>query len=153
MSLSNIVLLTNQFKITSSQNFQYFPLLCFSSSAPTLVTTIYFCPYFFIVSFLSLKPQYIPKSMNLWVVNFQRCGYAFHHHHAWCSLPPIYCWWLLSSSIFHLLSLLQPLTLPACPLDASPCIPAVVLDYGTFPGTVLSIIQYSVRLCFLYFCF
>ena len=69
MSLSNIVLLTNQFKITSSQNFQYFPLLCFSSLAPTLVTTIYFCPYFFIVSFLSLKHNISPKlwTFELWI--------------------------------------------------------------------------------------
>ena len=55
----------------------------------------------------------------------------------------------------HLLFLLQPLTLPACSLDASPCMPAIVLDYCTFLGTVLSTVQYLVRLkmfFFSYFC-
>ena len=37
----------------------------------------------------------------------------------------------------HLLSLLQSITLLACSLDASPCMPAVVLYYCTFQGTVL----------------
>ena len=107
--------------------------------------TIYILSLFFIVSFLSLKYN-IPNITNLWAVNFQRCGYAFHHHHTWCSLSPIYCWWLFNSKIFHLLSLLQPLTLLACSLDASPCMPAIVLYYWTFPGTVVSTVQYMVRL-------
>ena len=37
----------------------------------------------------------------------------------------------------HLLSLLQPLSLLARSHDVSPCIPAVVLYYCTFQGTVL----------------
>ena len=37
----------------------------------------------------------------------------------------------------HLLSLLQSVTLLACSLDASPCMPAVVLYYCIFQGTVL----------------
>ena len=47
-----------------------------------------------------------------------------------CSLPSIsYCWWSFSSTISHLLSLLQSVTLLACSLDASPYMPAVVLYY------------------------
>ena len=35
--------------------------------------------------------------------------------------PPVsYCWWFFSSSISHLLSLLQAVTLLACSLDAKP---------------------------------
>ena len=46
------------------------------------------------------------------------------------ALPPI-------SIPSHLLSLLQSVTLFACSLNVSPCMPAVVLYYCTFQGTVL----------------
>ena len=54
--------------------------------------------------------------------------------HEWnCSLPSLsYCWWSFSSAISHLLSLLQWVTLLACSLDASPCVPAIVPYYCTF---------------------
>ena len=59
--------------------------------------------------------------------------------HEWnCSLPSVsYCWWSFSSTISHLLSLLQSVTLLACSLNASPCMPAIILHYCTFQGTVL----------------
>ena len=40
-------------------------------------------------------------------------------------------------SVFQAQDLLQSVTLLACSLDASPCMPAVVLYYCTFQGTVL----------------
>ena len=52
-----------------------------------------------------------------------------------CSLPSIsYCWWSFSSTISHLLSFLQSVTLLACSLSASPCMP-IVLYNCTFQGT------------------
>ena len=59
----------------------------------------------------------------------------FHQQHEWnCSLPSItYCWWSSSS---HLLPLSHSVTFTACSLVASPCMPAVVLYYCTFQGTV-----------------
>ena len=55
-----------------------------------------------------------------------------------CSLFSIsYCWRSFSSTISHLLSLLQEVTLLACSLSASLCMPAVVLYCGTFQGSVL----------------
>ena len=54
-----------------------------------------------------------------------------------CSFPSIsYSQWSFSSTISNLLSLLQSVTLLACALDARPCIPAVVLYYCTFQGTI-----------------
>ena len=44
--------------------------------------------------------------------------------------PPSPCWWSFSSTISHLLSILKSITLLACSLDVSPCIPAAVL-YST----------------------
>ena len=37
----------------------------------------------------------------------------------------------------HLLAVLQSVTLLSCSLDASSCMPAVILHYYTFKGTVL----------------
>ena len=55
-----------------------------------------------------------------------------------CSLSSIsYWWWSFNSTIPHLLSLLQSVSLLACSHDASPCIPAIVLCYCTFQDTVL----------------
>ena len=45
-----------------------------------------------------------------------------------------YCWQSFSSIIFGLLSSNQRL---ACSLNASPCMPAVVLYYCSFQGTIL----------------
>ena len=80
--------------------------------------------------------QYIvnPLHTNLLVENFQRCEHVFHQRplmREWnCSLPSVsWCWRSFSSTISHLLSLLTSVTLLACSLDISPCMPAVVLDY------------------------
>ena len=55
-----------------------------------------------------------------------------------CSLPSIsYCWQFFSSTISHSLSLLQLVTLLACSLDASLCMPALLLYYCTFQGTIV----------------
>ena len=55
-----------------------------------------------------------------------------------CSLPSIsYCWQFFSSTISHSLSLLQLVTLLACSLDASFCMPALLLYYCTFQGTIV----------------
>ena len=62
----------------------------------------------------------------------------------YCSLPSIsYCWQSFSSAISHFLSLLQSTILLACSLDASPFVPAAILYYCTFQGTV--------KLCLCYF--
>ena len=51
-----------------------------------------------------------------------------------CSLPSApYCWWSFSSAISRLQ---QSVTDPACSPYDNPCIPAVVLYYWTFQGTV-----------------
>ena len=53
------------------------------------------------------------------------------------SLPSIsHCWYFFSSTISQLTSLLPSVTLPASSLDASPCVPAVVLHYCIFQGIV-----------------
>ena len=55
-----------------------------------------------------------------------------------CSLPSIsYCWQFFSSTISHPLSLLWLITLLACSLDASPCMPALLLYYWTLQGTIV----------------
>ena len=69
---------------------------------------------------------------NLQVVNFQRCECAFYQHQMWVTLQLVLCllllkMWSFSSTISHLLSFLQSVTLLACSLDASPWRPAVVL--------------------------
>ncbi|XP_073665617.1 receptor activity-modifying protein 3 isoform X1 [Tursiops truncatus] len=56
-------------------------------------------------------------------------------HERHCSWPSVsYCWRSFSSTISHLLSLLQSVTLLACSLDASPWMPAVVPHCCTFQG-------------------
>ena len=45
-----------------------------------------------------------------------------------CSLPSVsYCWWSFSSAISHLFSLPQLVSLLACSLNISPCMPAIVM--------------------------
>ena len=51
--------------------------------------------------------------------------------------PVSYCWGSFSSTISHLPSLFWSVTLLACSLDASACMPVVVLYYCTFQGAVL----------------
>ena len=65
--------------------------------------------------------------MNLQVVNFQRCECVFHPCQAWVTLKLVlqvsYCWWSFSSTISHLLSRLQSVTLPACSWMPTPVCP------------------------------
>ena len=64
---------------------------------------------------------------------------AIDVRHEWhCSLPSVsYRWRPFSSAISHLLSLLQSVTLLACSLHASSCVPAVVLSVQ-FSRSVMS---------------
>ena len=47
-----------------------------------------------------------------------------------------YCWWSFSSITYHLLSFLKSVTLLACSLDVMAFLPAAVLYYCSFQGTV-----------------
>ena len=73
--------------------------------------------------------------MKLQVVNFQKmqmCIPAMWGMSDLVACPPSpVCWPSFGSTISHFLSLLQSVTLLACWLDASPCMPAVVLCYCT----------------------
>ena len=87
---------------------------------------------------------------NLHVMNFQRCERASGSWRetepelstssmseiAACPLSPV-ADNPFSSTISHLLPVLQSVTLPACSLDASPCMPTVVLYCCTLQGTAL----------------
>ena len=67
-----------------------------------------------------------------------------------CSLPSVsYCWRPFSSSISHILSLLQSVTLLACSLLASPCMSAVVLYYWTYQDAKCKIQSALFFVCFL----
>ena len=57
-------------------------------------------------------------------------------------------WQSFSSTISHFLSLLQSVSLLACSLDTSPCMPAVVLYYCTFQA-----LYCKIENIFLIFCF
>ena len=90
-----------------------------------------------------------PLHTNLQVANFQRCKRVSGSskepepvpswHELNCSFPSIsFCWRSFSSSsISHLVSLLQSVTLLACSLEASSWMPAVVLYYCPFQGSIL----------------
>ena len=109
--------------------------------------------------------------MNLQAANFQRCERvttltllehffkrvdriesgkepepAINTSHEWnCSLCSIsYCWPFFSSTISHLLSLLQSVTLLAHPLTTSPCMPAVLLYFTRY-----CTIRLKIFVCFL----
>ena len=81
--------------------------------------------------------------MNIEVTRFQRCKHASGSSKepepvslmsgVMKSLPTL----SFSSTISHFLSLLQSVTLLACSLDASPCMPTVVLYYCTYKIRVL----------------
>ena len=61
-----------------------------------------------------------------------------HQWQTWAKLQVtchFLCWRAFIPTISHFLALLQSVTLLACILDASPCVPAIVLDYSTFQGT------------------
>ena len=99
--------------------------------------------------------------MNFQIVKFKDVKYAHISNHVsqfTCSahtvtysLPSVSYALLLTilgSTISHLLSLLQPVTLLACSLDARPCMPAVALYYCTFQGTVqFSSVQSCLTFC------
>ena len=57
------------------------------------------------------------------------------------SLPSIsYCWWSFSSTISHLLPLLQSVSLLICSPDASPYMPAIVLYHQIFNVLILCLL-------------
>ena len=53
----------------------------------------------------------------------------------------LYCWWFFSSTISHLVSLLQSVALLAFSLNASLCMPAVVLYTTVFLTVLFSSVQ------------
>ena len=66
-----------------------------------------------------------------------------------CSLPSIsYCWPSFSSTISHVLFLLQSLTLLTCSLNASPCMLAVVLHFSR--SCTVRFKMFSLLLCFFF---
>ena len=89
-----------------------------------------------------------PLRANLQAVNFQICecasgsskepdpGPSASGVSETAACPVSCCWWSFSS-ISHLLSILRSETLLTYSLNASPCIPAAVLNYCTFQGTIL----------------
>ena len=75
---------------------------------------------------------------DLQVENFQRCKRVFHQCQAWMALQLSLRLLLLTVlQLSNLPASLPPPVLLACSLDASPCIPAVVLYYCSSQGTVL----------------
>ena len=60
-------------------------------------------------------------------------------------------WQSFSSTISHFLSLLQSVSLLACSLNTSPCMPAVVLYYCTFQGVYCKIKNILFIYLFIYF--
>ena len=79
---------------------------------------------------------------NFQAVNFQRCKRAFYQRQASVKLQLALCLLLLTIlQLNHLpLTLLQScVALLACSLNASSWMPAVILYYCTFQGTVLMI--------------
>ena len=83
-----------------------------------------------------------PLQTNLQVASFQRCKcvYVFAYpttsgvsEIAACPLSPI----ADNSALPSPTSSLPPVTLLACSLDASPCVPAVAPHYYNFQGTIL----------------
>ena len=79
---------------------------------------------------LRTNPQAVTfKDMNVCLVPASEEWTAINVRREWhCSVSSLsYCWWPFSSTISHLLSLLQSVTLPACSLGASSCVLADVL--------------------------
>ena len=119
---------------------------------------------------LSLYITASPLHKNLQDVNYERCkcssGYsketqtcAIHVRHVWnCSLPSTsYCWRSFSSRISHLFSLLGSVTLLARSLDASPCVPGIVLCFSRYCTlrlkmfSLLSVLVFMHYLCEKYY--
>ena len=74
-----------------------------------------------------------------------------HIRHEWnWSLPSIsYCWWPFISTISHLLSFLWSVTLLACSLNASSCVPAVVPYFSRYCKIKNVFFILSVFLCII----
>ena len=96
---------------TLSGVYVFYKWLCF----------VYFIVLYGIVQYLCFKPK-----MS-----------ATKHKSSGDVVDIAYCWRPFSSTISHPFSLLQLVTLLACSLNATPCMPAVVLYYCTFQGTIL----------------
>ena len=103
----------------------------------------------------SIPATVSPLHTNLQVGNFQRHEGACHQHQARVSLQPalhLLLLVVLQPTISHLPFLLPSVSLLACPLDASPWMPAVVLYYCTFQGTVLADWKYFLYCLCLFLC-
>ena len=111
-------------------------------SGPLTWVQVYLCITFALLN-ACLTDRISPLHMNLKVANFSKmrmciCTSSRVRQEGNCSSPSTsHCWQSSNSVISHLLSPPQSVTLPACSLDASPWMPAVVLSYCTFQGTVL----------------
>ena len=90
--------------------------------------------------------SFIQQGKQNWIQQGTRT-YAINVRHEWrCSLPSISCcWWPFSSTISHLLSLLQSVTHLICSLNASPCIPAIL--YCT--TVLIKVLYYKNVFCIL----
>ena len=73
-----------------------------------------------------------PPHINLQVANFQRCECTLVPSTSGMQLALSCCWQSFSSTISHLLSILQSVTLLSCSIDTSPYMPVVILYYYTF---------------------
>ena len=78
---------------------------------------------------------------------------AINIRHGWnFSLPSIsYCCWSFSSTISHLLCLLQSATPVACSFNASPCMPAVVLYFSRYCTVRLKMFYLGGLFTFMYY--
>ena len=93
-----------------------------------------------------------PLHMNIQGADFQGCECAFHQHHVRVKLPLALC--LLSLMILQLYHLPPPppppsVTLLACSLDASPCVPDVVLYFSRSRIVWLKLLFCISCVCFL----
>lgn len=72
-----------------------------------------------------------PLHKNLQVVNLQRCKYAFHQCQVWVKLQLALHLLLLTS-----FTLPSPTSSASSISNSSPCMPALVLHYCTFQGSI-----------------
>ena len=98
-----------------------------------------------------------PLYMSIQVANFQRCEFVFHQLQVWGKswlALHLLLLMILSSTISHLFSLLQAVTLLACSLDASPvcqllCCTTVVFKIVCFKIKNAFFIFFICFLCYL----
>ena len=77
--------------------------------------------------------SFFQEGRQNWIQQGTRtCAISDRHEWNYSLLSLSYCWWAFSSTISHLLSLLQLVTIIPCSLDANSCMAAIVLYYYTF---------------------